>query len=511
MAAPGTSLAILLPVLLPLVGATVAFLAGGASLKTGRRVQVGTGLLTAAGVLGSVVLLWSVVAAEGPVSYQLAGWEVPVGIALRADGLSVLMLLTTALVGGFGSIYAVGYFSSNNEDRRTGREVEGFRDPGRSFWPLWLFLWAALNGLFLSGDAFNLYVTLELLGLSAAALISLGGTGSALAAGMRYLMVSLLGSLAYLLGVALLYGAFGVLDISLLGENASSVPATWAALAFISLGMALKTGLFPLHFWLPSAYSASPSVASALLAALVGKASFYILLRLWFDVFEGSVPAVSGQLLGAFGAVAILWGAIMAVRQRRLKLLLAYSSVSQIGYLFLVFALVTGGGRGFDAWAGASYLVLAHASAKAAMFMAAGAIIFALGHDDIDRLRGIAQKLPIPVASFAIAGITIMGLPTSGGFTAKWLLLSSSLSSGQWWYGGVILAGGVLAAVYLLRFLNPALIQVKTSPVLRIPPKSMSVSAFMLALISLALGLVSAPLLDLLAVGAPFQPEVPGE
>jgi formate hydrogenlyase subunit 3/multisubunit Na+/H+ antiporter MnhD subunit len=414
------------------------------------------------------------------------------------------MLLTTAVVGAAGSVYTLGYFSG-----REGEDVrrrEDFQDETGSLWPLWMFLWASMNGMFLAADAFNLYVTLEILGLSAAALIALGGTRMAFSAGMRYLMVSLLGSLAYLLGVALLYGSFGALDLATLGESASPIPPVWAALALISLGMALKTGLFPLHFWMPSAYTGAPSAASAMLAGLVGKASFYLLLRVWFDVFEGSVPPGAGQIFGVLGAVAIVWGAVMAMKQTRLKTLLAYSSVSQMGYLFLVFALVAGASpeRGFEAWAGGIYLVLSHACAKAAMFMAAGVVIYSVGHDEIPRLHGIAQKLPLAVASFAVAGMTMMGLPTSGGFTAKWLLFSASLGTGQWWFGVVILLGGVLAAVYLLRFLNPALIQVRTAKVYRDAPRSMTVAAFGLSLFSLFLGLASAPMLDLLAVGGPF-------
>lgn len=497
---------VLVPVMLPLVGAIVAFAVQGLPAQVRSRAQVAVGGAVALGVLVSSFALWPLVAGEGVVRYTLAGWEAPVGIILQADGLAVFMLLMTAVVGAFGCAYAAGSFSGG--ESRVPFRVEDSLDPRGAFWPLWMFLWGALNGLFLSGDAFNLYVTLELLGLSAAALISLTGTGTALAAGMRYLLVSLLGSLAYLLGVALLYGSFGALDLATLREVVSPVPALFAGVALISLGMALKTGLFPLHFWIPSAYASAPSAASALLAGLVGKASFYLLLRLWFDVFDGPVPVLSGQLLGALGAAAILWGAFMAMRQRRLKMLLAYSSVSQVGYLFLVFALAGGpdAGRSFDAWAGAVYLVLAHATAKAAMFMAAGALIYALGHDEIPRLRGIAQKLPLPTAAFAVAGITILGLPTSGGFTAKWLLTSAAIGTGQWWYVLVILAGGVLAAVYLLRFLNPALIQVRAATLYRYPPAMMTVPAFGLAMLSLTLGFFSAPLIDLLAVGAPFSP-----
>ncbi len=491
---------ITIPVVLPLAAATLACLIRVRSLPM-------LALITAFGTLLGVAMLGLKVLEEGPQRYELGGWGAPLGIDLYADGLSVFMLLMAAIVGTATSAYAAGYFSTGRDD--AGRRAASLGDKVGSFWALWMFLWASLNALFLSADVFNLYVTLELLGLSAAALITLGGGRSAVTAGMRYLMISLLGSLAYLTGVALLYGSFGTLQLAGLGELMVPGPAAWSAIALISAGMALKTGLFPLHFWLPPAYANAPAPASALLAGLVGKASFYLLLRLWFDVFSGALAPVSGQLLGLLGATAIVWGALMAIRQSRLKRLLAYSSVSQIGYLFVVFSLATAAGWGFDAWSGGVYQAFSHACAKAAMFMAAGVIAQAVGSDEIARMEGVVRRLPLAVATFAVAGITLMGLPPSGGFTAKWLLLSASLESGQWWIGVVVLAGGLLAILYLLRFMSPALTQMPTEKVHSPTARGMEVIAFILALVSLFLGLLSAPLLELLQVGDPF-PVSPG-
>ncbi|MBA2442102.1 MAG: oxidoreductase [Rubrobacter sp.] len=471
-------------------------------MLVGRRSAPYLGLLTASGILLSVAAIGLTVLEEGTIRYQLGGWEAPLGINLYADGLAVFMLLMTAIVGAAVSAYAVGYFTSRQDE--SGRVAGDSGDRSGSFWVLWMFLWASLNGLFLSADAFNLYVTLEIMGLSAAGLVTLERRQSALSSGMRYLFVTLLGSLAYLMGVALLYGALGALDLATLGELMYPGAATWSALALITLGMALKTGLFPLHFWMPAAYSNAISPASALLAGLVGKASFYLLLRLWFDVFDGGLGPGPGQVLGLLGAAAIVWGAVMAVRQRRLKRLLAYSSVSQIGYLFVLFSLATTASWGFDAWSGGVYHAFSHACAKAAMFMSAGAIVRSVGHDDLDRMQGVGQQMPLAVAGFALGGVTLMGLPPTGGFTAKWLLVSASLESGQWWIAVVLLAGGVLAALYVLRFLNPALIQVKVGPVARPATQNLEVTAFVLAFGSFFLALLSAPLLALLRIGTPF-------
>ena len=490
------------PVVLPLMAAMLTCLLRVCAAPA-------VGLITSLGIFLTVAGLGLQVLSVGPQRHELAGWEAPLGIELYADGLSVFMLLTTAIVGTAASVYATGFFS--REHREAGEKRPGdYGDEKGSFWPLWMFLWAALNGMFLSADVFNLYVALELLGISSAALVALGKTRLAIVAGMRYLMVSLLGSLFYLLGVVLLYGAFGALSLESLGNLMTPVPAAYAAIALMTLGMVLKSALFPLHFWLPPAYVNSPAPVCALLAGLGTKASFYLLVRLWFDVFPGALTTtIAAQLLGVLAAVAIFWGGVLALRQRRLKLLLAYSSVSQIGYLFLLFPLsATLGSGGFDAWSGGIYHAFSHAIAKASMFMAAGAIVAALGHDEIGKMDGLFQHLPLSVASLAVAGITLMGLPPSGGFTAKWLLLGAALEGGHWGLAVVILAGGLLAAGYLLVFMNRALLTAPTKKLSRPAPRGLEITAFVLALISLSLGLLSDPLLNLLRLGAPFPIEL---
>ncbi len=484
-------------VVLPLAVATLACL-----VRT--RAVPRLGLVAAIGILLAAVRLGLEVLLEGPQRHQLGGWQAPLGIELYADGLSVFMLLVTAIVGTAATVYATGFFSREREESGGCRPGD-YGDKSGSFWPLWMFLWAALNGLFLSADVFNLYITLELLGISSAALIALGKTREAITAGMRYLMVSLLGSLAYLLAVGLLYGAFGALSLEALGDLVFPGPVAYAALALMTLGLALKSALFPLHFWLPPAYVSAPAPVSALLAGLGTKASFYLLVRLWFGVFPAALTPVAGQLLGVLAVVAIVWGSVLAMRQRRLKPLLAYSSVSQIGYLFMLFPLAAMlGSGGFDAWSGGIYHAFSHALAKASMFMTAGAIVMALEHDEIGEMDGLFQHMPLSVASFAVAGVTLMGLPPSGGFTAKWLLLGAALEGGHWVLAAAILGGGLLAAGYLLVFLNRALLTAPTKKLPRPAPRGLEVAAFVLALASLSLGLLSAPLLELLRIGAPF-------
>jgi len=465
-------------ILLPLVGAVVCFL--------WPRRSVPLGLLTAISIVGCVTGLGWQVAVLGAQRYAVGGWGAPLGIDLHADGLSLLMLMVTAAVGLGVSAYSSGYFE---------------RKPAAVFWPLWLFLWAALNALFLSADIFNIYVTLEMLGLAAVALVALAGGADALTSAMRYLLVSLLGSLFYLLGVALLYHSFDSVDIVILAQRMESSPAVWAAMALMSAGLLLKTALFPLHFWLPPAHASAPAPVSALLSALVVKASFYILLRLYLQVFTLDSAAL-GQLLGLLGSVAVVWGGIQALRQTRLKLLIAYSTVSQLGYLFLAFPLGTSA-----AWKGSLYLLVSFALAKAAMFMAAGNILLAGGHDRIADLDQIAKRLPLTLMAFALAGVTSIGLPPSGGFIGKWLLLDTALRNGQWWWVIVIILGGLLAAAYVFKVIGQAFTQAEVTDGARAVTASMEWTALVLALVAILLGLGAPWLLALMEIGLPFAAE----
>ena len=466
-------------ILLPLAGGIACFLFP-ASAKT-------LGLLTLALVGLAVVGLGWQLLGHGVYHHAVGGWGAPLGIDLHADGLSLLMLAMTALVGLGVSLYATGYFKPAHSVR---------------FWPLWLLLLGALNALFLSGDLFNLYVTLELIGLSAVALAALQGGRDALMGAMRYLLATLLGSLLYLLGVALLYHGFGTVDLALLSERVMPSPVAWAVLGLMSAGLILKTALFPLHFWLPPAHASAPAPVSAVLSALVVKASFYILLRLWLAIFSDISGGVAG-LFGLLGAGAVLWGSWQALRQTQVKLLVAYSTVAQVGYLFLAYPLASG--MGATAWSAMAYLALSHALAKAAMFLAAGNMRQFGGHDRIADLDRVVQRLPLTVGAFALAGVSIMGLPPSGGFNGKWLLLQAALTQGRWDIVGIILLGGLLAAGYIFKVLGNTFTQ---APIAHEPisvSARMQWAAMLLAIGAVLVGFLASPFLALVGVGDPFN------
>lgn len=354
-------------VLLPLLGAAVTFVVP--------RVAPSTGL--AAVSLNAIVVGFVAVAtvSGGPLAVKLGGWGAPLGIELRADGLSVVMLVMTALVGLFVSLSALDAFKTSKK----GTEAKRMR---RYFWPLWLLLLSGLNGAFVTADIFNLYVMIEVIALAAVGLTVLSGRLDAYRAGLDYMLASMLGALLFLMGIGLVYLQAGRLDLGGLSEQVGE-PALVVAFALMLIGLAFKTALFPLHFWLPRAHAAATAPASALLSGLVLKASLYIILRLWIDVFSPSEAI--GMLLGAMGAGAIVWGSVQALRAKRLKLLVAWSTVAQIGLMCVAFALAGSTGAA-SAWPGIVLLIVAHALAKAAMFLAAGRIADEVGHDRIREL-----------------------------------------------------------------------------------------------------------------------------
>ena len=438
---------LVLALVLPLAGVFAALILGGCNARRVAMLTIPLGLALA------VAIGVELVQTGQTVIYLLGGWAPPLGIALRADGLSAAMLLTTTVV-----LLGVALFAC--DDFETPENLREARAPFM-FWTLLMAVWGALNAVFLAGDLFTLYVALELLTFAGVPLVSLDGHSETLRAALRYLLFALLGSVLYMLGAVLLYGAYGTLDIAILAERVRPGMLCFAAVALMTVGLLAKTALFPLHLWLPPAHAGAPAAASAVLSALVVKGSWFLVVRLWFDVMPGVVTFSAAQLLGGLGSAAIVVGSVVALRQERLKLLVAYSTMAQIGYLFLMFPLafdVSGNGpvHGF-ALAGGLLQVISHATAKAGMFMAAGLIYAALGHDRIADLAGVARAMPITVLAFALAGLALMGVVPSGAYLAKKLLLDAADGSGQWWWTIVLQGGAVFTAGYVVLVLASVL------------------------------------------------------
>ena len=485
---------LVLAIMLPVSGILLSLVLGGSHAERITLVLLAAGFGVSAAVLAAV---WR---GGHSLVYIVGAWAPPLGIALRADGLSAAMMMTTAIVICATGLFARGEFS----------QPRGASEARESlvFWILLLAIWSALNAVVLGADLFNLYVALELLTFAAVPLVCLKGDGATIKAALRYMLFALSGSALYLLGTVLLYGAYGTLDLALLAGRVQPAPVAWIAAALMTTGLLAKTALFPLHLWLPPAHAGAPAPGSAVLSALVVKGSFFLIVRLWFDALPALLSEAVGQLLATLGAGAILFGSVLALRQQRLKLLIAYSTVAQIGYLFLMFPLAASlpaneAASGL-AWTGGWLQLFSHAFAKAAMFMAAGLITESVGHDRIADLGGVGRDLPIATFAFALAGLSLMGVPPSGGFVAKWLLLLATVIEGQWWWAAVILVGGLLAGGYVLRVLGKALGSATGSRSLCAPvSRRREMVALTVALCAVLLGLVPLQPAQLLQIGRP--------
>jgi formate hydrogenlyase subunit 3/multisubunit Na+/H+ antiporter MnhD subunit len=484
------------PVIIPFFAAVICIPCRG------RAAILSAGIAAAAIMVLSIrllLLVWN----QGEGHLRLGGWTAPLGIGLHLDGLGALFIIVTAIVGVLVTLYAACFFGPGNQQQDAGY-----------FWTLWLVLWAGLNGVFLCADIFNAYVLLEITTLAAVGMTILSGTRASFLAGLRYLLAAMFGALLYLLGVSLLYARVGVLDFFLLAGQIPPGAVSVTAFGVMVFGLILKSALLPFHFWLPPAHSNAPAPVSAILSALVVKASFFLLLRIWFVVFSGLTQGHAGRsagiFLGVLGGAAILWGSLQAVRQTRLKPLIAYSTVGQIGYLFLIFALVSSpesGNWSSMAWTGTVFHAVSHCLAKAGLFLGAGCFVLAMGTDDLKAMRNIAGRLPVVTFSLGVAGVSLMGLPPSAGFVAKWMLLRASVAAGQWWWAVIIILGGLLSAAYVFKILSYTFVshEQEDTSALRPVPLPMTLSVLGLGVLCVLFGFRAEEVVILLGQGGdPF-------
>jgi formate hydrogenlyase subunit 3/multisubunit Na+/H+ antiporter MnhD subunit len=386
--------------------------------------------------LGAAAFAVQEVVNNGDVYINLGGWDAPLAIRLHLMPVSAVLLAFTALIHTLVAFYALGSRHSKMRDT--------------DYWPLSCLLHASLAALWLSNDVFNWYITLELLGLVSVALITLSGP-KAYAPALNYLMLSLAASLCYLLGVALLYGQYGVLDLELLADQVRTNTTTRTALLLMTLGLMLKAALWPLHLWLPGAHAGAPTAVSALLSALVIKGPLFILWRLWTQLAPAELAQDAGFVMALAGIAALLSGGWSALRAPYIKVLVAYSTVAQLGYALLALGLMLHWQHPelhLALW----FFVIAHGLAKVSMFLAAGEMQATLNRKGVAALKGATQTMPVAMFAYAVAGGSLIGIPPSGGFLAKWELLQPILQvPAHWPWAFGILLGTLASALYVFR------------------------------------------------------------
>jgi multicomponent Na+:H+ antiporter subunit D len=433
----------ILQIILPLMAAPLCVLLRRPNLS------LAFSMIVAWTTFGLAVAILIRVLEVGVLRYGLGGWAAPWGIEYRVDALSAFVLLFVSAVGAIVLTYA---------PRSIAREIP--KDRHYLFCAVYLLCLTGLLGITITGDLFNLFVFLEISALSSYALISLGANRRALSAAFQYLVMGTIGATFILIGIGLMYMVTGTLNMA---DMAARLPTTegtrtvLVAFAFLTVGISLKMALFPLHLWLPNAYTYAPSVVTAFLAATATKVSVYIGLRFVFTVFgmEFAFESMSlSTILVPLSIAGIFVASTVAIFQRDIKRMLAYSSVAQIGYMVLgiSFATVTG------LTAGIVHL-FNHALMKGGLFLAMGAIMLQLGSVDLDDMRGIGRRMPVTMAAWVIGGLGLIGIPITVGFITKWYLVSAAVENEWWPVAALVLMSSLLALVYVWRVVETAYFQ----------------------------------------------------
>jgi multicomponent Na+:H+ antiporter subunit D len=431
-----------LQVVLPLIAAPLIVLVRSRSFAWLATTAVSYACLVIA------VQLFSRVAASGPISYAIGSWPAPWGIEYRVDALSGFVLVALSLTASFVAPYAQ-------------RSIAAELAPERQYlmYAMYCLCLAGLLGITITGDAFNLYVFLEIASLSTYVLVALGPRRRALVAAYQYMVMGTVGATFYVIGVGLLYLMTGTLNLVDMAERLRSVDdvrPVLAALGFITVGIGLKLALFPLHQWLPNAYAYAPSMATAFLAATATKVSVYVLLRFYFTVFDPAplferLP--TREVFIALSVAAMVTASLVAVFEQDVKRLFAYSSVAQIGYITL--------GIGVDNQAsltGSIVHLLNHGVTKGAIFLLLGGVALRSGAASmtVASLAGLGSRMPLTAFGLVIAGLSLIGVPGTAGFITKWYLIVGAIDRGLWWLVAVIVGTSLIALAYVWRVVEVA-------------------------------------------------------
>ena len=396
-------------------------------------------------LLCAIELVFATRADGAVLSYALGGWEPPYGIEFRIDALNSAIVLLLSLIGLITLIFALP--SIEDEIAKGKRSL---------FYAAFLIAFSGLAGVAVTGDAFNLFVFLEISSIATYALIAMGWRNDrrALTASFNYLVMGTIGATFFVIGVGFLYMVTGTLNMADMAVKISDLPGNRvveAGYAFILVGIGLKTALFPLHLWLPNGYAFAPNFVTTFLAATATKVAFYVIIRFSFDTFAGEGAIVDDAMAYVIVPLAIagmIIASAQALFQADARRLLAYSSVAQVGYMLLGLGVATAAGIS----AGLLHL-LNHAMMKAALFMALGGFAYAYGVRRIDDLKGLGQAMPLTGAAFTIGALSLIGVPFTVGFISKFYLIQAVLAEGWWWAVVAILISSVLAVFYCYRML----------------------------------------------------------
>lgn len=426
-----------LQVLVPFVAAPLVVLAGW------RRLAWPMALLASLISLAIAATLLARVLADGPISYAIGGWLPPLGIEYRVDAANAFVLLLVAAVSSVVLVFA---------RQSVAREIA--QRHHTLFYTAWLLALAGLLGVTVTGDAFNVFVFLEVSSLSTYVLVSMGAGRDkrALSAAYDYLIMGTTGATFFVIGIGFLYAATGTLNMADIAAKISENGAdrtVITAFAFIVVGTGLKVAIYPLHLWLPNAYTYAPSAVTAFIGGTATKVAVYVLLRFMFTVFQPEflfdVRALD-LIMIPFAVLAMFAASLIAVFQTDMKRMLAYSSIAQIGYILLGIGLLSQTGM-----TAAIIHLFNHGITKAALFMGVGALVWRGGSSFYGRIEGMGKIMPWTSFAIVIAGLSLIGVPGTAGFISKWVLIQAAIEKGWWLAVVAIVLTSLLAIGYVWR------------------------------------------------------------
>jgi multicomponent Na+:H+ antiporter subunit D len=382
----------------------------------------------------------------GVISYHIGGWAPPIGIEYRIDATNALILLLISSIGTVVLPYA--YKSVNSEINPKHHTL---------FYACYMLCFTGLMGIVITGDAFNIFVFLEISSLATYVLVAMGAYKDkrALTAAYDYLILGTIGATFFVIGIGFLYMATGTLNLVDLAERIADQGLNRtirAGFGFIVIGLGLKIAIMPLHLWLPKAYTFAPSAVTVFLSATATKASMYVLLRFLFSIYHPSFAFEENTILIIFMPLAIatmFLASIVAIFQTNLKRMLAYSSIGQIGYLLLGASFMNSTGL-----TATLVHMFNHGITKALLFMGAGILVLKVGKVSYDNIAGLGKSMPLTAAAMVIGGLSLIGVPGTAGFISKWLLIQAALENGWWQIALLIVLSSLLSVVYVWRLIE---------------------------------------------------------
>ncbi len=425
-----------LQVLLPILMAPVFLI-----VRNAAAVRVGAIAVTIASLAISLALLGHV-RESGTIVYEMGNWPRPLGIEYAIDVTNAFVLVIVSMIGAV--VLPIGCRNSQVPD---GREY--------LFYAAFLLCFGGLLGVAITGDAFNIFVFLEISSLATYVLIAMGRDRRAIMAAYSYLIVGTIGATFFLIGVGLLYqmtGTLNIADLAVRLEDVKETRTVIVAFSFAMVGIAIKLAVLPLHHWLPNAYTHAPPVVSAFLSATATKVAYYLMLRFVYTILGASFVfdvLRFDLILTPLSLAAMFIGSLAAIYQSDLKRLLAYSSIAQIGYMTLGLSL----NSELGATAGIVHL-FNHALMKGGLFLVAGCLLLRIGSTSIAEMRGLGARMPLTAFAVVIAGLGMIGVPGTVGFVSKWVLVSAAIDQQAWLITALILMSSLLALVYIWRLIE---------------------------------------------------------